>query len=382
MENLSDWQLTLYDDVREITLSWPEPRRLDNFWLRAPTLAFLNSHPQGMTTEAVILTHTPSGRRILLSVQSFYFRLGAQVSETAKGLTSRWNFRRRILAPLTSKVLVIGQLLTSGDLAQEGTEWLSGRELAHLLSATTDTLLAERPGYRAVLVKDVCRADSVGERELSRRGFTTLPVDPVMVLDLQEWNSVEEYQLSLTSKYRVRYRRARSKLGKLTRRRIQHSEAEDRLEAMYALYRETTSGAAFNLTALTPAYLSWLVRVGEVHGYFTPDGQLVGFTSAIANGPLYQAHYLGLRESYKYSHHLYHNMLFDLLEDALSGGYRELDYGRTAPEIKSSIGAEPRRFATQLRLCSPVVNALVPRFVPAVFEAKGWVQRNPFRRGE
>ncbi|MCP9235927.1 GNAT family N-acetyltransferase [Lewinella sp. JB7] len=380
VHNLSDWQLTTFDEAREFSTQWPQPDRADDFWLRPTTLSFLSAHPQGMTTEAVQLQHTPSGRSLRLTVQTFTFHLGTQVSDSAKGDTSRWDIRRRLLAPFSSKVLTIGQLLTSGNLAQDGTDAIPDAELARLLVATAGTLCAERSGYRAILIKDICAAGSPAARDLVRRGFTSLPVDPVMVLDTSQWKNMEDYLESLSSKYRIRYRRARSKGQGISRRRIDGSEALVRRDRLYALYRETSSGASFNLTTLTPAYFDWLIGVGEVYGYYSEDGTMVGFTSAIANGPVYQAHYLGLMEAYKYSHHLYHNMLYDLLEDALRGGYRELDYGRTALEIKSSLGAEPRYFATQLQLRSPVLNPLVPHFVPAVFAHREWVRRRPFRR--
>ncbi|WP_420461183.1 hypothetical protein [Neolewinella sp.] len=373
VDNYSDWQIRRLNGGEYL-----RPRRSDDWWLQPDTLTFLHRYPQGMTTRAFELTHAPSGRRLLLTAQDLYFDAAAQFSDTAKGETSSWDFRRRLLRSLRSKVLVLGQLLTSGDYGQDGLNLLNPKEAAQLLPAVADTLLRRGRGYRAVLLKDLYPTDSPHTAALLRKPFTLLPTDPCMLLPLR-WPDLEAYVADLSSKYRVRYRRARTKLAGIQRRSLPAREVTERLDRIYALYRITSQGAAVNLTALTPDYFRWLGQHATVHGYFDPAGELIGFTTALANGPAYQAHYLGLEESYKRSHHLYHNMLFDLLGDALAGDFTTLDYGRTALEIKSSVGAVPHSYATLLRLCSPLLNPLVPFFLPAVFTAPQWQQRHPFR---
>jgi hypothetical protein len=122
-------------------------------------------------------------------------------------------------------------------------------------------------------------------------------------------------------------------------------------------------------------------RITQVHGYFNSAGALIGFTSTIRNGETMHAHFLGMEEEYKYSHHLYHNMLFDLLEEAIAGGFRKLDYARTASEIKSSVGAVPVDYACLLKVRSRLVHKLVPVFAPAIYASPEWVPRNPFPKG-
>ena len=371
--NYSDWQLRLLTNSARVAIQRP-----DNYWLQPTTLAFLHRHPEGMTTHGLELTHVPSGRSLFLTTQDFYFDAEAQFSDTASGKTSSWDFRRRLLRPLRSKVLVLGQLLTSADYGQDGLDRLSPQEAAQLLPAVAETLMHQGGGHRAVLLKDLYPTNSPYTAALERKHFTLLPTDPCMLLSLR-WPDLDAYLADLSSKYRVRYRRARTKLEGIERRRLSAREVNDRLDRIYALYRITSRGAAVNLTELTPDYFHWLGRRATVHGYFAAADKLIGFTTALSNGPVYQAHYLGLEESYKRSHHLYHNMLFDLLGDALTGGFTTLDYGRTALEIKSSVGAVPRYYATLLRLRSPLLNPLVPSFVPAVFTPPAWQQRHPFR---
>ena len=369
LDNFGDWQLRFFG-VGEWPLGLP-------FWLRSGTLLALRKQLPDLATRAIVLHHQPSGRSVYLSMQDLHFAPRDQISGAAKGVTSSYDIRRRLLGVVPSKVLAIGQLLSSGSHAQYGLEQLAPHEAAPLLHAVANTLLRRGSGYRGVLLKDLFPAASPVAVRLSDRGYTPLPTDPVMELEVV-WSSLAAYLNDLSSKYRVRYRRARSKLQPLVRRRLPPEEVTTRLQRIYALYRMTLRGAVVNFTTLPPDYFSWLGRVAALHGYFAGE-QLVGFTTGIDDGDRYQAHYLGFTEEANQRHHLYHNMLFDLLEDAIAGGYAVLDYGRTALEIKSSVGAEPHLYTTLLRLRNPVLNYLVPRFVPAVFTPAPWRQRHPFR---
>ena len=400
-----DWQIKIFRDPAELLAAWPAAVRPDDFWLRRETLTFLNGTPQGIQTEAVVVEHA-DGRRLLFTLQTFAFSAAGQVTDAAKGRTSRYDFRRRLLSPFSFSILVVGQMLTSADYAQDGLAGFSSPEAADFVEDLGATLLEMYPGHSAILLKDNFRRSDTAVTALQHRGFYALPGDPVMGMRLPpEWASFEDYLGALTSKYRVRYRRARAKLEGITRRRLSAPEVRAYADTLYDLYRQTSSGADFNAAKLTANYFPWLAEAGRqdfagsrvqgilegskgldplaspttLTGYFDGD-RLIGFTSAIRNGEVYHAHFLGLEPAYKFSHHLYHNMLFDLLGDAIASGARHLDYGRTALEIKSSVGAEPTEFAVLLKARSRVLNYLIPLFTPAVYTSPAWTQRRPFRK--
>jgi len=404
------WQLVCFGTSEEIKAGWPSANRSDDFWLNGELLSFLADRPQGLNTEAILLENTLNGQRILLTAQTFTFRAADHVSDEVKGTTSSFDLRRWLLSPFSFKVLCLGQFLTTGPFCQDGLHRLAASEAAELLPAVAETLMRCRSGYLAFLLKDLYPTLHPATRELKAHGHYLLPVDPAMTMNLRaEWHTTEDYLASLTSKYRVRYRRARGKLEGITRRRLSVREVIDFQDRLYELYQQISKGADFNATDLQPDYFPWLaqscrekdklqallsvyqggysestngVMVREdscLHGYFNETGTLIGFTSAIPNGKVYHAHFLGLEEAYKQSHHLYHNMLFDLLDDAISGGFSSIDYGRTALEIKSSLGAEATDFAVFIKARYGWLNRLIPVFTPAVYTASAWTARNPFR---
>ncbi|NJB87725.1 hypothetical protein GGR26_003509 [Lewinella marina] len=370
------WEVKRFTRPADFT-GWPAGEMADpDFWMEPTTLSFLSAHPQGMTTGGLELRDRNSGRVLLLTVQVFRFQLRDNVADAAGSVVSRWNLRRRLLATCSAEVLSLGQLLASGNCGLAAPQSLPVADRVGLVLAVADMLAAD---YRAVLLKDLFPPDPSVERGLAAAGFYHLPADPVMELDLEPFADLDDYLHQLTSKYRVRYRRARGKLEGLNRHQLSPHEINRYADRLHELYRETTRGADFNVVALKHDYFRWLGETGVVHGYFCDAGRLVGFTTALPNGGRYQAHFLGLEEDYKHSHHLYHNMLFDLLSDALTGPFSVLDFGRTALEIKSSLGAVPRRSDTYLRLRPAALNRLVPRFVPAVYEPRDWQPRSPFR---
>jgi hypothetical protein len=406
VRGVEGWKLRRFSTGAALRATWPETSRPDDFWLSLEVLAFLTDNPQGAETEAILLEDSRSFRRIMLTVQSFSFSAAGQVQDGAKGETSGWDFRRRLLTPFSFRILSIGQLLTSGSFSSDGLGQLSASEASELLPAVAETLMRLRPGYAAVMIKDLYPILHPAVRELQNTGHYLLPADPVMEIKISaEWKNFEDYLASLTSKYRVRYRRARTKMEGVTSRPLTAREVRRYGNRFHELYRSISVGADFNSASLKPDYFPWLASVQKCKpsletvlsnggledadisknatscftGYFNEADELIGFTSVVPNGEVLHAHFLGLEDGYKHSHHLYHNMLFNLLEQAITGGFRTLDYGRTALEIKSSVGAQAIEYAVLVKARYGWLNRLIPLFTPAVYTASEWVARNPFR---
>ncbi|MEM6771713.1 MAG: hypothetical protein AAF597_14105, partial [Bacteroidota bacterium] len=318
------WEVELFSSEQALRQGWPARDRADDYWLRPDVLAFFINQPQGLEAKALLLRNATSQREVLLTAQSFYFNAGGQVSDNAKGETSSYDFRRRLLAPFSFKVLALGQMLVSGNYASDGLSQLSAAETARVLPALANTLTARCPTYAGVLLKDLHAAGHPAIPELRSKGFHLLPTDPIMEVAIPaSWCSLEDYLATIKSKYRVRYRRARGKLEGITRRELTPAEVTHYRDRIFALYKTTMSGADFNAAALTPEYFPWLSRqeqakasrlqlVGfadellpepvaswqtKICGYFNGAGQLVGFTSAIRNGKTMHAHFLGMEEA-------------------------------------------------------------------------------------
>ncbi|MDX1410011.1 MAG: GNAT family N-acetyltransferase, partial [Saprospiraceae bacterium] len=206
---------------------------------------------------------------------------------------------------------------------------------------------------------------------------------PNMIMELPEdWNSFDDYLQSLTSKYRVRVRRARKKSRGILMRDLDVSMIEDQEAELYRLYHGIADRASFNLFILHRGYLARVKQeLGErftVLGYYD-EGELVAFCSMMENGDELEAHFLGYEAEVNQARQLYLNMLLDMVVIALRRGIRRIVFSRTAMEIKSSVGAEPHYMYFYLQLSSAWRNRLIPRIYHWLDPKVDWTPRSPFK---
>ena len=114
-----------------------------------------------------------------------------------------------------------------------------------------------------------------------------------------------------------------------------------------------------------------------VQGYFL-DGELVGFLSAFVLGDTLDAHVVGIDYAHNRAHGIYPRMLVDFLQLGLARGVSRIDYGRTAEEIKSTLGARPVPTQVYLRHDNVLVNPVLGRVAQA-WRPEVPVLRAPFK---
>lgn len=208
-------------------------------------------------------------------------------------------------------------------------------------------------------------------------------IQPGMLLDfLPEWKTEDDYLQAMTSKYRVRFRRARKKLDGVTRRKFELNDVLKYQEELFGLYKAIANNSGFNLFHLTSDYIPTLKRELEekalIYGYFLND-KIVGFTTLVLSQPYAEAHFIGFDDELNRDYQLYQNMLYDMTIDALANGIQRLDLARTALEIKSTVGAEPRELYCYLRHQKPIHNTIVPQLFRFLSPTEDWQQRRPFK---
>jgi hypothetical protein len=70
-------------------------------------------------------------------------------------------------------------------------------------------------------------------------------------------------------------------------------------------------------------------------------------------------------------------MLYDYLEEGIRKKVKQVDFGRTASEIKSNLGAIPLPVLNYVRATDTIGNKLLKPFVKA-FKPEAFTLRNPF----
>jgi len=299
----------------------------------------------------------------------------------------RW-FKNKVAHSIDFNTLCCGSLVFTGDYGIDFDSRVFDQEHKSLLiqeALNIGKKYWEDQGVPVALflVKDIFEEHQDTMEPLRQKHFHEFTIQPNMVMDLHpDWKSYDDYLSAMTSKYRVRARRAAKKAKAVTKRKLTLQEIEDNIETLYRQYRNIAAQAGFNLVNLHPEHFIGLKRyLGEkfeVIGYFEQD-RLVGYCTYLLNGREFIAHYLGFEHEENRKYQLYLNMLYDLISHAIQHRAGYITFARTALEIKSSVGAEPVEMYCYMRHVNGMTNHLVdPLLAYLRPKQEEWIPRNPF----
>jgi hypothetical protein len=112
-------------------------------------------------------------------------------------------------------------------------------------------------------------------------------------------------------------------------------------------------------------------------GYFI-DEKLVGFITLINNNRALDTYFLGYDNNIQKEKMLYLNMLYNMIDYAIGNRYEEIIFGRTALEIKSSVGAQATKMIGFMQHSNIILNKLLPFFFSYFEPEVSWKERSPF----
>lgn len=236
--------------------------------------------------------------------------------------------------------------------------------------------------YSIVLVKDLGGRSAEMDANWRKDSFTATQVLPVMQMKLDSsWNSFEDYLAAMGSKYRIRAKAARKKGKELKVQRWDTEKIIDHIDAIMDLYDQVYQRARFRLQKVSKDYFVQLSKMDSnkfIFNAWLEEGNLVGFSTMILDRGRADAHLIGLNYETNKTHSLYLNMLYQYVEDSISEKANLLDLGRTAMEIKSTVGAVPVDLSVYLKLKNPLLNGLACMLAGSA-APENWVQRHPFK---
>ena len=234
----------------------------------------------------------------------------------------------------------------------------------------------------AMVTKDFY-PNSVGVADkLARFGFKKFQVDHNMVMPLLiEWQNFDDYLDALNTKFRTKAKSAMKRSAEL---RVVEAREEDVLkqaDAMQELYENVYMKADFRLGKLeSKALANLLKRIPNqffVRQYFLGDA-LVGFMTAMRCGNILEAHVIGIDYSSNREHGVYQRILYDYVDLAIQLRCTRVVYGRTAAEIKSTVGAFPVDLTCCIKHRRFISNALLSMIIQYVKPSE-YPQREPFK---
>ena len=281
-----------------------------------------------------------------------------------------------------TKIMFCGNVFLSGEYCLSFSEKTKREKAVKEIGRALDTISKSVNPLHAIFIKDFEKKALDYSQGFESFGFTNIKVEPNMLVHLKpKWKSFEDYKDALKSKYRIKANKADSKSQALEGRFMSRKDIESAQKALQNLYQNTIDNANFNAQVLNlKTYIelkSFYKDDFIVKGYFL-DGEIVGFLSALKNRSHLDAHFIGLNYRLNKAHAIYPRILNDYVRIGIENKVSVINLGRTASEIKTTIGAVPLDLSCYIKHKSPFINALVRPFFRRI-QIKSFKQHSPFK---
>lgn len=260
--------------------------------------------------------------------------------------------------------------LTCGDIYGSGVKgfWfredISQDKAWFSLIAAARTIVNKRGSKADFLVlKDFLNYERPFGKIFRRSRFHVINTEPVMMLGVEpEWKSFGEYLAALRTKYRTKANAALVRSAPLEQRELTAEECKTAIPDLERLYGEVWSAAAFRPGKLNGRLFYELKHhLGEkcrVIAWFL-DGEMLAFQLGILGQNYLDALYVGFSYRHSRDYALLPTMLYRFVEMAIEEKVESVRYGRTATELKSTIGCYPTPTDSLSRHSNPAANHLL-----------------------
>lgn len=279
------------------------------------------------------------------------------------------------------KILTCGNIFVSGEhgifIKPNQDKNIVFKKLTAAISFFVDKNESLNKEISAFMIKDFVNESLFYTDELKKAGYNPFSVEPNMLMYIDtKWNSFNDYLAVLKTKFRVKAKKAISLSADLSEKEITPKNIDDFMPEMIFLYKKVVSNSSFNLADFNLQSFKSLQQNLEndylIKGYFLND-RLVGFLSAIINQNQLDAHYVGIDYKLNRKYAIYQRVLYDYIKIAIAKKCSQINFGRTASEIKSSVGAVPQDLTIYLRHKQHIPNKILSLFLHRI-------QPTPFRQ--
>lgn len=279
-------------------------------------------------------------------------------------------------------IMFCGNIFLSGEHGIFMTKNANKKQVADSISKAIKHLEKQTKPLHAIFVKDFVDTSRKWTDQFQQHGFTAMHVEPNMIIHLDEkWTTFEDYKKALKSKYRVKVNKADSKSAALEAKLFCEEDFAIHKEELQQLYENTIANANFNAQVLNlNTYIKLRATYKEdfiVKAYFLED-KLVGFLTALANNNHLDAHFIGLNYDLNKAHAIYPRILNDYIRIGIDKQVSHINFGRTASEIKTTVGAIPTELTCYIKHKRPLINQMIRPFIKRI-TLKDFKQHTPFK---
>jgi len=374
----------IYNSVKELPLLWDMVAQ-SNVFLQTPYLTVLEkSAPVNM--ECFYIGIFENSELIGVSLAQ-YLDLNKLESFGERDKCFKTIIRNFIFKNFASHTLFLGNNMITGQNGYVFSKEIDFNHISEILLQSADeiTLYFKKKGISIHLVSfkdfyDHCSVELKKYRFSNMYEFNTQP-NMIFYLD-KNWKSLEDYVAALSKKYRDQFKRARKKFDGIQMKNLSYEEVLQNEGKIYELYHYVAKNAPFNTFFLSKNHFSTLKgQCGnrfQIFGYFLNE-ELVGFHTLLLNDETLETYFLGYNENIQKENMLYLNMLYNMTEYGIENGFKRIIFGRTALEIKSSIGATPVQMSGFIYHNNKLINKFIGKIFKQLEPELHWQQRHPFK---
>lgn len=289
---------------------------------------------------------------------------------------------RNYMAGKKTKLLNLGNVFFTGDKGiickQEETVILQIPRIFYIIN---QSFKKNRPS--AFLIANIYLEDEKKCTSFYNNAFHPFVTDPDMFMSIRpSWGDFEGYMDALSSKYRVRAKKVLSVSSGITVRDFGMEEIQSQKLNISRLYNNVVNHVAFNMATLNIDFFEQMKAAYRekcsILGYFM-DNTLVSFVCLFnVDSDTMHVHYIGLDYDLNGEYKIYNRMLLDFVRLAIENNKKQIHFGRTATEIKTTIGAVPNPLHAYIKMNNGLVNASLPYFLKRI-KPPEYTARNPFR---
>ena len=311
--------------------------------------------------------------------------LNHEVNDLTK--TRRNLFRRYIQAnrhEVLMRLFTCGNNLVSGQYGMMNND-LVDEETFNCLALEITRVVSKEEKLRgtisAVLLKDF-RQPLTPLKSMVEEKFQPFNVEPNMLVEIpQGVSGLNEYISLFSKKYRNRAKKILEASSSLRHIHLDYEGIKTHEKEIYSLYEQLFEKAKFKLIKLPLNYFSemkkifgqrFILRISRL------EEKIVSFYSCILmEDDTLEAHYVGLNYEKNPEFDLYQNILYALIQEALRHQLSRVNLGRTAAEIKSTVGARPEELICYIRPQNLISGMMQKPFIQFLQPGQ-WIRRNPF----
>lgn len=374
----------IYSTTSQLPNSWDEVA-YENAFLQKPYLNVLEeSAPTNM--QCFYIGVFEKGELIGVALAQ-YLNLNKLESFGERDKCFKTYIRNFVFRNFGSHALFLGNNMITGQNGYLFNKKIDSKTINKILveCANEITLYFKKKNIKIHIVsfKDFYQKCAVEFKEFDFSSMYEFNTQPNMVFELDKnWNTNDDYIAALSKKYRDQYKRAHKKFEGVETRELSLDDIISQENRIYELYHHVAKNAPFNTFFLAKNHFSSFKKQCGARfvlvGYYLND-ILVGFHTLLLNGDILETYFLGYDEQVQKEKMLYLNMLYNMTKFGIENQFKRIIFGRTALEIKSSIGAKPVIMSGFIYHNNKLINHYFDKIFPRLEPTLAWQQRHPFK---